>query len=109
MLGQTLEIPMSSAQALIVIVLLVASVMGLFACVMRLTILIERWYRKATVATIAQEAATERAAIVVARIMELSQAADKMLLVVVDRSAESAKTDEETLRLLRELVNRDAP
>jgi hypothetical protein len=52
--------------------------------------------------------ATERAAIVVARIMELSAAADKMLLVVVDRTAESAKTEEEVLRLLRELVNRDA-
>jgi len=99
---------MSPTQSLIVVVLLVVSVLGMFVCVMRLTILIEKWYHRSTKATVAQQAATERAAIVVARIMELSAAADKMLLVVVDRTAESAKTEEEVLRLLRELVNRDA-
>ena len=98
---------MSPITALAVVALLVVSVLGMFVCVMRLTILLEKWYHRSSKATLNHEIATERAAIVVARIMELSAAADKMLLVVVDRSAESARSDEETLRLLRELVNRD--
>ena len=99
---------MSPATAMTVVALLVLSTLGMFVCVMRLTILIERWYHKSHASTAAHEAATERAAIVAAHIVELSEQAVKMLVVVVGNAAASAKTDEEALKLLRELVSRES-